>query len=122
MAKILIVDDSNMLRDMVKFSLEEGGYREVSEAIDGQEALYKAKNEVFDLIITDINMPNMDGFELIAELRKMPVYAKVPIMTLTTEKTDEMKAKGRAAGATGWLVKPFIPEQLLKAVGMVLNR
>jgi len=122
MAKILIVDDSNMLRDMVKFALHEGGYPDVTEAIDGLDALFKAKRERFDIIITDINMPNMDGFELIQELRKLPEHQKTPIMTLTTEKTDEMKAKGKAAGANGWLVKPFVPDQLLKAVGIILKR
>ncbi|HIC43050.1 MAG TPA: response regulator [Sulfurimonas sp.] len=122
MTNILIVDDSNMLRDMVKFALQEGGYPDVTEAVDGADALQKAKREVFNLIITDINMPNMDGFELIKELRKIPAYAKVPVMTLTTEKTPEMKAKGKAVGATGWIVKPFVPDQLLKAVGIVLKR
>jgi two-component system chemotaxis response regulator CheY len=111
-----------MLRDMVKFALEEGGYPDVVEAVDGVDALMRAKEATFDLVITDINMPNMDGFQLIAELRKLPVYQSTPIMTLTTEKTDEMKTKGKAVGATGWLVKPFLPDQLLKAVGIVLKR
>ena len=122
MAKILIVDDSNMLRDMVKYALNEGGYPDVIEAIDGLDGLEKAKQHSFDLIVTDINMPNMNGFDLIIELRKLPTYAKTPILTLTTEKNDEMKAKGKAVGATGWIVKPFVPEQLLKAVGIVLSR
>lgn len=122
MAKILIVDDSNMLRDMVKYALNEGGYPDVVEAVDGSDGLMKAKSAVFDLIVTDINMPNMNGFELITELRKLPTYVKTPILTLTTEKNDEMKAKGKAVGATGWIVKPFVPEQLLKAVGIVLSR
>lgn len=122
MAKILIVDDSNMLRDMVKYALNEGGYPDVTEAIDGLDGLEKAKQHSFDLIVTDINMPNMNGFDLIIELRKLPTYVKTPILTLTTEKNDEMKAKGKAVGATGWIVKPFVPEQLLKAVGIVLSR
>jgi len=122
MAKILIVDDSNMLRDMVKYALNEGGYPDVVEAIDGVDALAKAKVTSFDLVVTDINMPNMNGFELIAELRKLSVYASTPILTLTTEKNDDMKARGKQAGATGWIVKPFVPEQLLKAVGIVLSR
>lgn len=122
MAKILIVDDSNMLRDMVKYALNEGGYQEVTEAVDGVDGFSKATAVAFDLIITDINMPNMNGFDLIVELRKLPIYAKTPILTLTTEKNDEMKAKGKAVGATGWIVKPFVPEQLLKAVGIVLSR
>lgn len=122
MAKILIVDDSNMLRDMVKYALNEGGYNDIVEGVDGVDGLAKAKMQVFDLIITDINMPNMNGFELIGELRKLPTYTKTPILTLTTEKNDDMKARGKAAGATGWIVKPFVPEQLLKAVGIVLSR
>lgn len=122
MPKILIVDDSNMLRDMVKYALNEGGYPDVDEAIDGADGLSKAKGSQYDLIVTDINMPNMNGFELIANLRQMPVYAKTPILTLTTEKTDDMKAKGKEVGATGWIVKPFAPEQLLKAVSVVLSR
>lgn len=122
MPKILIVDDSNMLRDMVKYALNEGGYPDVVEAVDGVDGLAKAKATQFDLIVSDINMPNMNGFELIAQLRKLPVYASTPILTLTTEKTDDMKAKGKEVGATGWIVKPFVPEQLLKAVGIVLSR
>lgn len=122
MPKILIVDDSNMLRDMVKYALNEGGYPDVDEAIDGADGLSKAKGSQYDLVVTDINMPNMNGFELIANLRQMPVYAKTPILTLTTEKTDDMKAKGKEVGATGWIVKPFAPEQLLKAVSVVLSR
>ena len=122
MPKILIVDDSNMLRDMVKYALNDGGYPDVVEAVDGVDGLSKAKATQFDLIVSDINMPNMNGFELIAELRKLPVYASTPILTLTTEKTDDMKAKGKEVGATGWIVKPFVPEQLLKAVGIVLSR
>lgn len=122
MPKILIVDDSNMLRDMVKYALTEGGYPNVTEAVDGVDGLRKAKEAAYDLIVTDINMPNMNGFELITELRKLSTYAKTPILTLTTEKNDDMKAKGKACGATGWIVKPFVPEQLLKAVGIVLSR
>ena len=86
MAKILIVDDSNMLRDMVKYALNEGGYPDVTEAVDGLDGLAKAKITAYDLIVTDINMPNMNGFELIVELRKLQTYAKTPILTLTTEK------------------------------------
>jgi two-component system chemotaxis response regulator CheY len=122
MAKILIVDDSTMLRDMLNYALTEGGYTDVTEAVDGVDGINKAKETVFDLIITDINMPNKNGFELIKALRATPTYTKRPILTLTTERTDEMKAKGKAAGATGWIVKPFVPDQLLKAVNLVLNR
>ena len=122
MAKLLIVDDSTMLRDMLNYALNEGGYTDVVEAIDGVDGLAKAKTADFDLVITDVNMPNMDGLTLITELRKLPAYIKKPILVLTTERRDEMKAKGKAAGATGWIVKPFVPDQLLKAVNIVLSR
>jgi two-component system chemotaxis response regulator CheY len=122
MAKLLIVDDSTMLRDMLNYALNEGGYTDVTEAVDGVDGLAKAKAADFDLIITDVNMPNMDGLTLIAELRKISQYSKKPILVLTTERSDEMKAKGKAAGATGWIVKPFVPDQLLKAVNIVLSR
>lgn len=122
MAKLLIVDDSTMLRDMLNYTLNEGGYSDVTEGVDGVDGLAKAKANDFDLVITDVNMPNMDGLTLISELRKLPQYAKKPILVLTTERSDEMKAKGKAAGATGWIVKPFVPDQLLKAVNIVLSR
>lgn len=122
MSKLLIVDDSTMLRDMLNYALNEGGYTDVTEAIDGQDGLEKAKSAAFDLIITDVNMPNMDGITLITELRKLPQYASKPILVLTTERSDEMKVKGKSAGATGWIVKPFVPDQLLKAVNIVLSR
>ncbi len=122
MAKLLIVDDSTMLRDMLNYALNEGGYTDVTEAIDGVDGLAKAKAASYDLIITDVNMPNMDGLTLITELRKLPAYSKKPILVLTTERSDEMKTKGKAAGATGWIVKPFVPDQLLKAVNIVLSR
>ncbi len=122
MAKLLIVDDSTMLRDMLSYALSEGGYSDIVEAVDGVDGLEKAKAAIFDLIITDVNMPNMDGLTLIGELRKLSQYSSKPILVLTTERSDEMKAKGKAAGATGWVVKPFVPDQLLKAVNIVLNR
>jgi two-component system chemotaxis response regulator CheY len=120
--KLLIVDDSTMLRDMLSYALNEGGYNSVTEAVDGVDGLTKAKSTTFDLIITDVNMPNMDGLTLVSELRSMPQYSKTPILVLTTERSDEMKSKGKAAGATGWIVKPFVPDQLLKAVNIVLNK
>ncbi len=120
--KLLIVDDSTMLRDMLSYALNEGGYNDVTEAVDGVDGLEKAKTTTFDLIITDVNMPNMDGLTLVNELRKLPEYAKRPILVLTTERSDDMKSKGKAAGATGWIVKPFVPDQLLKAVNIVLKR
>ena len=120
--KLLIVDDSTMLRDMLSYALNEGGYNDVAEAIDGVDGLDKSKMTTYDLIITDVNMPNMDGLTLVNELRKLPQYSKTPILVLTTERSDEMKSKGKAAGATGWIVKPFVPDQLLKAVNIVLSK
>ncbi|MEA2017741.1 MAG: response regulator [Campylobacterota bacterium] len=120
--KLLIVDDSTMLRDMLSYALNEGGYNDVTEAIDGVDGLDKSKMTTYDLIITDVNMPNMDGLTLVSELRKLPQYSKTPILVLTTERSDEMKSKGKAAGATGWIVKPFVPDQLLKAVNICLKK
>ncbi len=120
--KLLIVDDSTMLRGMLSYALTEGGYEDVTEAVDGIDGLNKSKETTYDLIITDINMPNMDGITLISELRKLPQYTKTPILVLTTERGDEMKSKGKASGATGWIVKPFVPDQLLKAVNIVLSK
>lgn len=120
--KLLIVDDSTMLRDMLSYALNEGGYTDVTEAVDGVDGLNKAKSTQFDLIISDVNMPNMDGITMVSEVRKLAQYSKTPILVLTTERGDEMKSKGKAAGATGWIVKPFVPDQLLKAVNIVLSR
>ena len=120
--KLLIVDDSTMLRDMLSYALNEGGYNDVIEAVDGIDGLEKAKASTFDLVITDVNMPNMDGLTFIGELRKLPQYVNIPVLVLTTERGDEMKSKGKSAGATGWIVKPFVPDQLLKAVNIVLNK
>jgi two-component system chemotaxis response regulator CheY len=120
--KLLIVDDSTMLRDMLSYALNEGGYSDVTEAVDGKDGLEKAVSTTYDLIITDVNMPNMDGITLVSELRKLSQYSKTPILVLTTERSDDMKMKGKNAGATGWIVKPFVPDQLLKAVNIVLNK
>ncbi|HEX8606099.1 MAG TPA: response regulator [Pseudoduganella sp.] len=121
MAKtILAVDDSSSLRQMVAFSLKAAGYQ-VVEAVDGQDGLEKARNQVVDLVLTDQNMPRMDGLALIKTLRTRPAYAKTPILMLTTESSDEMKAKGRAAGANGWLVKPFDPQRLIEVVKKVIG-
>jgi len=120
--KLLIVDDSTMLRDMLSYALNDGGYNDVTEGVDGVDGLEKARTTTFDLVITDVNMPNMDGLTLVDELRKLPQYSKTPILVLTTERSDEMKSKGKAAGATGWIVKPFVPDQLLKAVNIVLSK
>jgi len=121
MAKtILAVDDSGSLRQMVAFSLNAAGYQ-VIEAVDGQDGLNKARNQVVDLVLTDQNMPNMDGLTLIKSLRAMESYKAVPILMLTTESSDEMKSQGRAAGATGWLVKPFDPKRLIDVVKKVIG-
>jgi two-component system chemotaxis response regulator CheY len=117
---ILAVDDSGSLRQMVVFSLKAAGYQ-VAEAVDGVDALDKAKAQVFDLVLTDQNMPNMDGLTLIRTLRTLPAYARVPILMLTTEFSDDMKAKGKAAGANGWLVKPFDPQRLTEVVKKVIG-
>lgn len=117
---ILAVDDSGSLRQMVVFSLKSVGYQ-VFEAADGKEALELAKKQIFDLVLTDQNMPRMDGLTLISSLRTMPQYRKVPILMLTTESSDEMKSRGRAAGANGWMVKPFDPKRLIEVVKKVLG-
>ena len=121
MAKtILAVDDSSSLRQMVAFSLKAAGYQ-VVEAVDGQDGLDKARQQTVDLVLTDQNMPRMDGLSLIKQLRGLPEYQKVPILMLTTESSDEMKSKGRAAGANGWLVKPFDPQRLNEVVKKVIG-
>jgi two-component system chemotaxis response regulator CheY len=118
MAKtILAVDDSGSLRQMLSFSLKEAGYG-VIEAVDGQDGLEK---HTVDLVLTDQNMPGMDGLSLIKALRAMKNYRSVPILMLTTESGDEMKAKGRAAGANGWLVKPFDPARLTEVVKKLIG-
>jgi two-component system chemotaxis response regulator CheY len=108
------------MRQMVAFTLKGAGYN-VIEAADGQEALDKARGETVDLVLTDQNMPRMDGITLVQNLRGLATYASTPILILTTESSDEMKAKGRAAGATGWLVKPFDPGKLLDVVRKVIK-
>jgi two-component system chemotaxis response regulator CheY len=121
MAKtILAVDDSGSLRQMLVFTLKAAGYQ-VVEAVDGRDGLEKARQKQFDLVLTDQNMPHMDGLTLIRSLRALPSYGKVPILMLTTESSDEMKGKGRSAGATGWLVKPFDPNRLTEVVRKVLG-
>lgn len=121
MAKtILAVDDSASIRQMVTFTLRAAGY-DIIEAADGQEGLDKAKSKPVQLILTDQNMPKMDGLTLIKSLRALPQYKATPILVLTTESSDAMKAQGKAAGATGWLVKPFDPTKLLEVVKKVIG-
>lgn len=121
MAKIILaVDDSTSIRQMVAFTLKSAGYS-VIEAVDGQEGLDKIKDKTVDLVLTDQNMPRMDGLTLIKTLRGLPQFATTPILMLTTESSDEMKVQGKAAGATGWIVKPFDPHKLLEVVKKVLG-
>jgi two-component system chemotaxis response regulator CheY len=120
-ANILTVDDSASIRMTTKISLSNAGYT-VTEAVDGSDGLAKAKGGSFDLIITDLNMPVMDGLTMIEELRKLPEHMGVPIIFLTTESDADLKARAKAAGATGWLTKPFDPENLIKITRKVLGR
>jgi len=117
---ILAVDDSASIRQMVAFTLKSSGY-EVVEAVDGMDGLEKAKSKSFNLILTDQNMPRMDGLTLVKNLRALAQYKSVPILMLTTESSDAMKAQGKAAGATGWLVKPFDPQKLIEVVKKVIG-
>ncbi len=119
MRKILAVDDSASMRQMVSFTLERAGY-DVKQACDGVEALKVAKSEVVDLVLTDVNMPNMNGIDLIKELRSLPNYTHTPILTLTTEGGSDKKQLGRDAGATGWILKPFNPEILVDTIAKVI--
>ena len=120
MAKILAVDDSASMRQMVSFTLKGAGH-DVVEAVDGVDALSKAKGSQVDLVLTDVNMPNMDGIALIKELRALPSYKFTPMLTLTTESGGDKKMEGKQAGATGWIVKPFSPDQLLATIKKVLG-
>ncbi len=121
MSHILVVDDSSSMRQMVSYTLESAGHRVVA-ACDGAQALEVADEQPdeFDLVITDINMPVMDGFALIRELRASSRYQYRPILVLSTEATQDKKSEGKRAGATGWIVKPFDPDQLLGVVRRVV--
>ena len=121
MRSILTVDDSASMRQMLAFTLKHAGYQ-VIEAVDGQDALDKVKDQPVDLVLTDQNMPRMDGLALVQRVRGTAQHRSVPILILTTESSDEMKQAGRAAGATGWLVKPFDPPRLLEVIGKVIGR
>jgi len=119
-ATILAVDDSASMRQMVSFTLKGAGYN-VVEAVDGLDALNKAKAQTFDCIVTDVNMPNKDGIALIKDLRSLPNYKFTPMLMLTTESGMDKKQQGKEAGATGWIVKPFNPDQLLKTIQKVMG-
>jgi two-component system chemotaxis response regulator CheY len=116
---ILTVDDSTSMRQMVKATLVSAGYG-VVEAADGQEALDYARENSVDLVISDVNMPRMDGITLISELRQLPAYRLTPMLMLTTESSQEKKMEGKRVGATGWIVKPFNPTQLLATLKRLL--
>ncbi|MDH5324809.1 MAG: response regulator [Gammaproteobacteria bacterium] len=120
MAHILAVDDSASMRQMVSFTLKGAGHT-VTEASDGEEALGLAKSNKYDLVLSDVNMPKMDGISLTRELRNLPNFKYTPILMLTTESGTDKKQDGKSAGATGWIVKPFNPDQLLATVSKVLG-
>ncbi len=121
MAKIIMTaDDSASVRQMVSFTLTQAGY-EVVEAVDGEDALEKLGRMLVDMLFADLNMPKMDGIELIREIRKNPRYKFLPIVMLTTESQASKKEEGKEAGATGWIIKPFRPEQLIGVVRKVLG-
>ena len=120
MHSILAVDDSASMRQMVSFTLKSAGYN-VVEAVDGQDALEKSASREFDLVLTDQNMPRMDGIGLTKKLRENPKFKSTPILILTTESSDQMKQAGRSAGATGWLVKPFDPTKLIEVIRKVIR-
>ena len=116
--RVLAVDDSKTMRDMVSFTLKNAGH-DVIEATDGKHALSLAEGARVDLVITDVNMPNMDGITLVKSLRALPSYKSTPILVLTTEADATKKNQGREAGATGWIVKPFSPDKLLQVISKV---
>ena len=121
MPLILAVDDSPSMRKMVSFTLMGAGFQ-VIEAVDGVDAFEKAQTQTFDLVLTDQNMPRLDGLGLTRKLREQPQFKTIPILMLTTESSDLMKQAGRAAGATGWLVKPFDPARLIEVINKVIKK
>ncbi len=121
MAKtILIVDDSESIREVVSFTLEHEGYN-VLIAVDGKDALKFFDGTKIDLVITDLHMPILNGIELIKEVRVMPDYQRIPILFLTTESQAAKKMEAKEAGATGWIIKPFVPAKLIEAINKVLR-
>ncbi|HET9958147.1 MAG TPA: response regulator [Polyangiaceae bacterium] len=115
----LVVDDSASMRQMISYVLTQAGFV-VAEGADGKQGLSKLESQKFDIIITDLNMPVMDGIEFIKQLRSQPKLKYTPVLMLTTESLDSKKQAGKAAGATGWLVKPFNPQQMLQVIAKVL--
>ncbi|OFC69620.1 response regulator [Alteromonas confluentis] len=120
-ARVLVVDDSVSIRQMVEMTLRSADF-DVTLAEDGQHALEVCSNKAFDFVLTDQNMPRMDGLSLIRALRTKQTYQRTPIVMLTTESSDDMKQQGRAAGATGWMVKPFDPNKLIAVLGKLMSR
>jgi two-component system, chemotaxis family, chemotaxis protein CheY len=118
MASILAVDDSKSMRQLLVATLVDAGHQ-VTQASDGVEGLAAARAQSFDLILSDINMPNMDGLTLLRHLRSLPALKTCPILILTTEMDPDLRRRAREAGATGWIVKPFNPEQLLATIRRV---
>jgi two-component system chemotaxis response regulator CheY len=118
--KVLIVDDSDSIRDVVNYTLSTNGH-EVLVGVDGEDALKHLNGQQIDLVITDLYMPNMDGISLIKEIRKNEHYKRTPILFLTTESQQEKKMEARSAGATGWIIKPFIPDSLIAVINKVLR-
>lgn len=117
---IMTVDDSTSVRQMVSFTLKGAGY-EVIEAVDGKDALSRLEKNPVSMVITDLNMPNLDGIGLIKQIRANAAYRFMPIIMLTTESQESKKQEGKQAGATGWIIKPFKPEQLIAVVKKVLG-
>jgi two-component system chemotaxis response regulator CheY len=120
-ASILTVDDSASMRMAIRIALSGAGYS-VTEAGDGADGLAKLQSGRFDMVVTDLNMPRMDGLTMIRELRRLPGCAGIPVIFVTTESDDGVKAQAKAAGATGWLVKPFQPDQIVRVARKVLGR
>jgi len=118
--RVLTVDDSASIRQMVSFTLKNAGY-EVVEAVDGKDALSKLNGDPIHMVITDLNMPNLDGISLVKNIRSNPACKFIPIVLLTTESQESKKIEGKQAGATGWIVKPFKPEQLVAVMKKVLG-
>lgn len=118
--KILVIDDSESIRELVGMILENAGY-EVERADDGQQAITRLDGREFNLILTDLNMPNMDGISLIKHVRTMDRYKTLPIIMLTTESQTSFKDEAKAAGATGWIIKPFVGDKLLDVLKKVIR-
>jgi two-component system chemotaxis response regulator CheY len=120
MKTILITDDSESIRELLSFTLENAGYKILS-AVDGEDALKHLTGGEIDLVLTDLHMPKLDGIGLIKKIRAKPEYQFVPILFLTTESQTEKKEEAKAAGATGWIVKPFVPEKLLATISKIIR-